>query len=63
MKNFLNLLKSAGEKWLGGLRGAKCFFGHVSDRFSGPFSRFSNPFFAANQIFFRGQFRSADVLP
>ena len=32
-----------GEKFLVGLRGLK-FFGRVSDRFSGPFSRVSNRF-------------------
>ena len=44
VQNFLNLLKSAGEIFLSGLRGAKHFFKRVSDRFSDPFSRFSNRF-------------------
>ena len=33
-----------GEKFLVGLRGAETFFNCVSDRFSDPFSRFSNRF-------------------
>ena len=33
-----------GEKFLVGLRGAKKLFNRVSDRFSDPFSRFSNCF-------------------
>ena len=43
-EKLLKLLKSAGEKLLNGLRGAKIFFKHVSDRFSDLFSRFSNRF-------------------
>ena len=37
-------MKSAGEIFLSGLRGAKTFFKRVSDRFSDLFSRFSNRF-------------------
>ena len=44
MKNFENVLTSAGEIFFSGLRGANNFFKRVSDRFSDPFSRFSNPF-------------------
>ena len=40
-------------------RGLK-LFGHVSDRFSGLFSCFSNHF-RVKLEFFRGQLRSADV--
>ena len=38
------MLISAGEIFLSGLRGAKFFFGRVSDRFLDLFSRFSNRF-------------------
>ena len=41
------LLKSAGEIFLSGLRGAKQFFKHVSDRFSDLFSLFQT-FFVSN---------------
>ena len=56
------LLKSAGEIFLSGLRGAKFFFKHVSDRFSDLISRFSNRFSYRFKSF-SGQFRSADVPP
>ena len=58
----LNLLRSADEISLSGLRGAKFLFASVSDRLSDHFLRSSN-WFSCQFFFFRGQFRSADVPP
>ena len=63
MKNFQDLLRSAGEIFLSGLRGAKKLFGRVSDRFSDLFSRFSNCFSYRFKSFSGAQFRSADMPP
>ena len=59
MKNFE---KSAGEIFLGGLRGAKNISGAFRIVFSDLFSRFSNRLSYRFQSF-RGQFRSADMPP
>ena len=59
-EKLLNLLKSAGEKFLGGLRGAK----HFSNAFRIVFQIFFRDFqtvFRIDLKVFRGQFRSAGV--
>ena len=46
-KLFKFVLKSAGEIFLSGLRGANFFFKRVSDRFFGSFFAFFKPFFVS----------------
>ena len=62
VKNFENLLKSAGEIFLSGLRGAK----NISNAFRIVFRilfRVFQTVFRINLKVFRGQFRSADMPP
>ena len=62
VKNFSNLLKSAGEIFLSGLRGAK----NLSVAFRIVFRIFFRGFqtvFHIDLKVFRGQFRSADMPP
>ena len=61
-EKLLNLVKSAGEIFLGGLRGAKIF----SNTFRIVFRIFFRVFqtvFRIDLKVFRGQFRSADMPP
>ena len=62
VKNFYNLLKSADEKLLGGLRGANNFSVTFRIVFRVIFRVFQTVFRVKIKIY-RGQFRSARVLP
>ena len=62
VKTFYNLVKSAGEIFLGGLRGAKNFSNAFRIVFRILFRVFQTVFRIDLKIF-RGQFRSADMPP